>query len=161
MNGKNDKPRIVIVLTETCPVDRLWRAANEAPEAGAAELLALFIDDERWQRIASLPFTREFAMTGGSAEFTAARARRLFAETTARIRQEVDRLARESGRVVAFETLPGSDSERTSRLLGPGRHLLIAGRDIEKLPIYAQLASLEVEIRFVEAEPPGKLTEQR
>lgn len=160
MNGKDDKPRIVIVLTETCPVDRLWRAANELPESGAAELLALFVDDERWQRIASLPFTREFAKTGGSVEFTAARARRLFAEATARIKQDIDRLARESGRTVVFETLPGSDSERTSRLLGTGRHLLIAGRDIQKLPIYTQFARLEIEIRFIEAESPGPVQGQ-
>lgn len=153
MSRKVDEVRVIIALTEASPVQELWQAAIEACEDSPADVLVVYVDDERWQRAASLPFTREIPKLGGCAvDFTARRAERLFADAVAAIKGELDALAEQSGRAVSFETLPGSDHERTKRLIGPGaRHMLIAPAALMQFPVYAELTRFEIEVRIVES----------
>lgn len=60
--------RIVIAVTETTPVARLWEAALRLLRDTPAELTALYVQDDRWRRAASLPFTREILRSGGVAD---------------------------------------------------------------------------------------------
>jgi hypothetical protein len=59
------KHRVVIAVTETSPVARLWDAALRLLRESPADLVALYVEDDRWHRVASLPFTREILRSGG------------------------------------------------------------------------------------------------
>jgi hypothetical protein len=151
MAESSETRRIVIAVTETCPVAALWRAAIDAAGETSAELVVVFVDDERWQRIASLPFTREFPRLGGAAaDFTVQRARQLLAESAARVKAEIDRLAAASGRAISFEMLAAADPEKTERLFGAGKHLCITTSSLTRHPLYTELTRLKLDIRFVD-----------
>ena len=152
MASESDKVRVIIAVTEASPVQELWRAALEACEGTTAEVVAVFVDDERWQRAASLPFTREISkLGGGPVEFTTRHASRLFAETVATVKRELDALAAQSGRAITFETLAGSDPAQTKHLVGSDmRHLLFAPPALMRFPLYAELTRLEIDIRIIE-----------
>ena len=85
MEKREGQVRILIAVTETSPVADLWRAALTRRE-GDAELIALFLSDDRWHRAASLPFTREISRLGAVADFTRQRADQLYRESVERIR---------------------------------------------------------------------------
>lgn len=150
MAGSNEVRRIVIAVTDSCPVAELWRAAIEAARESSGELVAVYVDDERWQRIASLPFTREIPKLGGTAaDFTAQRARQLLADSAARVKAEIDRLAAESGRVISFEMLTVADKQQAERLFGAGKYLCITSSSLTRHPLYTELIRLKLDIRIV------------
>ena len=98
MAKSKQSQRVVIALTETSPVPDLWEAAMRAVEGSSAELVAIFLHDERWERAASLPFTREVSLAGGAAsDFTAQRAARLLGETAAKMQKNIEELASRAG----------------------------------------------------------------
>ena len=75
MKITDDKLRVVIAVTASSPLAALWHAAMNLLDESPGQLVALFIDDDRWQRAASLPFTREISRIGGAvADFTVQRA---------------------------------------------------------------------------------------
>ena len=153
MAGNNKTRRIVIVVTETCPVAELWHAAISAVQESSGELVAVYFDDERWQRIASLPFTREIPKVGGTAaDFTVQRAQQLLAESAARVKEQIDKLAAESGQHISFETLSAADQERAQRLFGAGGHLCITSSSFTRTPLYTELIRLKLDIRIVDPE---------
>lgn len=151
MAGSNETRRIVIAVTETCPVAELWRAAVNAAREMSGELVAVYVDDERWQRIASLPFTREIPKLGGAAaDFTLQRAQQLLAENAARVKAQIDKLAAESGQPISFEMLAVTDKEKAERLFGPGRHLCITSSSLTRHPLYTELIRLKLDIRIID-----------
>ena len=153
MANDRETVRIIFAFTDSRSIAELWRAAVGAAQGIEAELVAVYLDDERWYRAASLPFTREFPkIGGGSADFTRQRAEELIIETVSKIRSEINRLATESGQTIAFETLAESDHERIQLFVGKGKRLLIAPSTLARHPIYAELTRLEVDIRLVGAE---------
>ena len=86
MKLAESKRRIVIAVTETTPVQRLWGAAMRVLEDSPGELVTLFVAEDRWRRVASLPFTREISRTGRVADFTHNRAKQIQKDAVARTR---------------------------------------------------------------------------
>ncbi len=151
MKTNNDSVRIVIAVTETSPVQTLWRAALDRLREAPAEIVALFLADDRWHRVASLPFTCEISRIGGSiAAFTLQRAEQLNAEAVRRARRDIERLAAEANLALAFEVLSETDSNRIAELAGGSRNVIIAPSFIITQPIYAHFSRLGCRVELIE-----------
>lgn len=147
------KVRIVMAVTETTPVARLWEAARRLLRELPADLVTLYLEDDRWHRVASLPFTREILRSGGvPVDFTQQRAEQVTRERAARVREMITKLAAESKLETAFETLSESDPERLRAFIGSHENILVAPSFISARPIFAMLSELNCRIELVEAE---------
>ena len=152
MNQNDDKCRIVIAVTETTEVPRLWRAALQNVGRSEAELLALYLIDNHWHRAASLPFTREISrIGGGDADFTVKRADQLSKEAQQRIEQIVRKLAEDSGLAYAFKAVSEIDPNLRAELVADYRTVLIASSVVSRRPIFTQLEQLNWHIELIEA----------
>jgi len=152
MNRNEDIRRIVIVMTESTPVQRLWETAMRTATETPADVLAVFIHDERWERAASLPFTREVSSVGGgSADFTQQRAEQLLAESAAGLRARINRLARKAGRDVAFQVLPESDEALVRNILGQGKSIIVGSRVLAEHPLYVEFTTLARRVVLIES----------
>lgn len=150
MTTDSDRRRIVIALTETSPVPRLWHAAMARHAESPADLLTLFLQDERWLRAASLPFTREFPRSGGrSTEFTHERAREVGQETARQAKRLIEQLADKAKTQVMFETVLQPDRGRLIELIGEYQSILIAHDAITALPIYVHFVELGCHIELI------------
>ncbi len=148
----DSKFRVVIAVTETTPVSPLWHAAMQVLEESPAELVALFVEDDRWRLAASLPFTREFSRIGGTeVDFTRQRAEQISREVVARVHQVIRRLAADAELTPNFEVSRESDRVRIKEIVGSSQNVLVAPSCISNWPIYAMLSKLECRILLVEA----------
>lgn len=146
------KRRVVIAVTESCPVSALWREAMSLMSETPTDLMALFVDDQRWHRAASLSFTREISrLSGAVAEFTTQRAEELNREAIKRVQQQIEKLAAEAKLALTFEVLPESDQKRIKALLGAGHNVLVAPSFIRTRPIYAHFTRCKCRIMLIEA----------
>jgi hypothetical protein len=151
MSTSDESLRVVIALMESSPVARLWHAAMQAVSGSPAKLIALYLHDERWQRAASLPFTREISTVGGSSsDFTSRRAEQLLATTVSHLQTRIEQLATEAGLSIAFEILP--ESGQAQALVGRGKNIVIGLSDLVEHPIYAELIQLDLQILLIESE---------
>jgi hypothetical protein len=106
MNSPSNKRRVFLAITETSPLSELWRAVTEHLGDAQAELVTVFVSDDRWRRAASLPFTREISGVSGSSEnFTLQRAEQIDKDAVASAQCEIRQLAAEAELQVAFEFL--------------------------------------------------------
>ena len=127
MKTTDNRLRVVIAITESSPLEALWRAAMKLMSESPAELMALFVDDERWRRAASLPFTCEVSRIGGAvADFTVQRAEQVNKEAIARMQHRIEQLASNADLSLGFEVLPESDQKRINELVGSDQNILIA-----------------------------------
>ena len=154
------KLRVVIAVTETTPVTRLWKAALQLLRESPADVATLYVEDDRWHRVASLPFTREILRSGGvPVEFTRQRAEQVSKERAARVQEVISELAAEANLKPAFEVLSESDAERLREFIGSHENILVAPSFISTRPIFAVLTELNCRIQLVEAdeeeEPPA------
>ena len=154
------KLRVVIAVTETSPVARLWEAALRLLRESPADLVALYVEDDRWHRVASLPFTREILRSGGiPVEFTRQRAEQISRERAAHVHELIQKLAAESKLEAAFEVLRETDTSRLRDFIGSRENILIAPSFMSTRPIYATLTEMNCRIELVEAaeeeEPPA------
>lgn len=146
------KRRVVIAVSESSPLPDLWREAMNLLGESPSELMALFMDDDRWRRAASLPFTREISRVGGAvADFTAQRAEELNKEAITRMQERLEKLAEEAKLAFDFQVLPESDQKRIEELVGTAQNVLIAPSFIKQRPIYAHLTRCECRILLIEA----------
>jgi hypothetical protein len=121
------KLRVVIAVTDTTPVARIWEAALHLLRESPADLVALYVEDDRWHRIASLPFTREISRSGGvPVEFTRQRAEQVSRERAARVQELIEKLAAKSNLEPAFEVLSESDAGRLREFIGSHENILVA-----------------------------------
>jgi hypothetical protein len=154
MTKSERKPRkdlVVIAITELAPVQRIWREALQFIEESRTELHALFVEDERWHRAASLPFTREISrVSGAGADFTVQRAIEVHRETIDRARRQLQQLAAESERELAFEVLPESDQKRIRDLAADGDCIVIAPEILAEQPVFRELQELGCRIVLIE-----------
>ena len=147
------KLRVVIAVTETTPVARLWETALRLLREAPAELAALYVQDDRWYRVASLPFTREILRSGGVAvEFTQQRAEQVSRERAARVQEAIRKLAEEANLKPVFETLNESDAERLRQFISSHENILVAPSFMSTRPIFTALTELNCRIELVEAE---------
>ena len=152
MTKDDVKLRIVIAVTETTPVALLWEAALRLLRESRAELAALYVRDDRWHRVASLPFTREILRSGGVAvEFTRQRAEQVSRERAARVREAIRKLAAEAQLEPVFESLDESDTLRLREFIGSRENILVVPSFISTRPIFALLSELNCRIELVEA----------
>jgi hypothetical protein len=140
-------------VTETTPVARLWEKALRLLRESPADLAALYVQDDRWHRVASLPFTREILRSGGVAvEFTQQRAEQVSRERAAHVQELVQKLAAEANLKAAFEILSESDAERLREFIGNHENILVAPSFISTRPIFAVLSEMNCRIELVDAE---------
>jgi hypothetical protein len=152
MKKSDVRRRVVIAITESSPLSELWNEAMNLLRESPADLMALFMDDERWRRAASLPFTREVSRVSGATEdFTAQRAEQLNREAITRMQQRMEKLAEEAKLALAFEVLPESDQKRIEELVGTAQNVLIAPSFIKKRPIYTHLTRCDCRILLIES----------
>lgn len=143
--------RVILAVTESSRLTDLWRIAMQSLKESQAELIALYLHDERWHRAASLPFTREISKTGGgSTKFTSQRAEQLLSETVARLRKDIDALAIEAGLRIDFEALPEADLARTRWIVEGDEIVMIAPAEMTKHPVVTELKRFNLRIFFVE-----------
>ena len=153
MTTTENRHRVVIAVTETSPVAALWEAALRLLRKAPADVVALYFEDDRWHRVASLPFTREISRFGGvAADFTLERARAVSRERATRVQELLLKLAAESDLKPAFEILPETDAARLRELIGSYENVLIAPSFISTRPIFATFAELKCRVELVEAE---------
>jgi len=149
----DDRLRVVIAVTESSPLAALWHAAMNLLDESPGQLVALFINDDRWRRAASLPFTREISRIGGAvADFTVQRAEQVNKEAIKRTQQRIEQLAAEADLALAFEVLPEPDQKRIQELVGNDQNVLIAPAFITTRPGYAHLTRLDCRLLLIEAE---------
>jgi len=144
--------RVIIAVTESSPLLELWQTAMQALEEAEAEVVALFLHDERWQRAASLPFTREVSKTGSSTNFTRQRADQVLSDTVEHLRKRMNELATGTGLTIHFEALPESEVSGTKRVVEGEENVLIAPADLTEHPVVSELKSLNFRIYFVESD---------
>jgi hypothetical protein len=146
----------VIAMTEASPVAEMWRVAMRFLGDSRADLVALFLADDRWLRVASLPFTREFPRVGGRpSEFTRQRAEELHRDAAREARRLIDALAGEARIKTVFEILSESDRARLAELVGGASSILIAPTLIRSRPVYAELIEIGCRIELIEAPKPA------
>ena len=146
------KVRVVIAVTETTPVALLWETALRLLRESRAELAALYVRDDRWHRVASLPFTREIMRSGGVAvEFTRQRAEQVSRERAARVSEAIRKLAAEAQLEPVFVSLDESDALRLREFIGSRENILVAPSFISTRPIFALLSELNCRIELVDA----------
>ncbi len=152
MKASKENLRILIAVTEFSPVSELWQAAMRLADSSQAEYVALFIDDGRWRRAASLPFTREISRIGGVvADFTAERAEQVKTEAVTRTHRQLEQLASDANLVLAFEVLSESNQAHIQELLEVGQDILIAPSFLTNRPVYTHLARLDCQVLLIEA----------
>ena len=146
--------RVVIAVTELAPVQQMWDEAQQFLEESRAELHALFVEDKRWHRAASLPFTREISrVSGADADFTMQRAIALHEEAIDRAQQQLQQLAAESEHELAFEVLPESGQERIRDLASGAQCVVIASPALADQPVFSELKKLGCRVLLIDVVP--------
>jgi len=144
--------RVMLALNETSSLHDLWRAAMEDLAREHAELITVFISDDRWRRAASLPFTKEVSRASGSSmNFTPQRAEEVDRDAVKRTQGRLERLAMDSETQLVFEILAEQEATRIHEFVRSESDLLIAPSFFKGRPIYAELARLKCRILLVDA----------
>lgn len=149
------RPRVVVAVSETAPIEALWRVTTQWLTTADAEVVSVYIADDRWQRAASLPFTREFSRTGRPAtDFTLQRAQQVHNAAIKRVRERLQQLAAAAKRPLIFEILADADEHRLQEILGLGTTVIIAPSLIARDPLFARLTQFDARIELVNENDP-------
>jgi hypothetical protein len=145
--------RVMLAVTETSPLDKLWQSLIENLAGSRAEVVTVFVSDDTWRRVASLPFAVEISrVSGARAAFTQRRARQLGEDAAGRTRQRIEQLAAGTGLQLAFEVLTTTEAGQLRRLVDVERDLLIAPSLLEDLPLLSELAMRHRKVLLVEVD---------
>ncbi len=155
MTKRSDKPRVdrvVITITEVVPVRHMWREALRLLQGSPAELVALFLSDDRWHRAATLPFTREISRVSGSHEdFTAKRASKVHRDAIDRIRAELERLAGEEEQELEVDVLPESEQQKIRERVAGSPSVLVVPSFMANHPLFEELKKEGCEIVVIDS----------
>ena len=152
-NNTNDLRRILLAVTETTPLARLWRAVAEHLANDHVELKTIFISDDRWHRAASLPFTREISRIGRSnVKFTPKRAEQINKDAVDRIRFQLQSLADEAKVQFVFEVLREQQAAQLRDLVSVEQDVLIVPSHLRGWSVYAEFTRLNCPILLVDTE---------
>jgi len=152
-SNTNDLRRILLAVTETSPLTRLWRVVAEHLVGAHGELITLFISDDRWHRAASLPFTREISRIGRrNVEFTSKRAEQIDRDVVDRTRLQLQRLADEAELRFVFEVLREHQTTELHKLVSVQHDVLIVPSYLRGSPVYTEFARLNCQILLVDTE---------
>ena len=150
MKKRNEGRLIILAVTERSPLPALWRVVTEHLENPHDEVVTLLLRDDRWQRAASLPFTREVSrISGRHTNFTQWRAAQIDDQVAARLARQLQRLASDAKQRVAFEILSESNVEAILEERSITADVLIASAELKHRPVYAKLVELRCRLLFV------------
>ena len=152
--SENDRhERVIIALTEACPIADLWEAAMQAISDTNTELLVVFLHDERWHRAASLPFTREISQVGGGArDFTLQRAEQILEEKAGTLRKSIEKRAERAGLTTAFQVLAETDQVQTRTLLASDTNIVVGPSVLAQHPVFLELQSIVKRMILIESD---------
>ena len=152
-SSTNDLRRILLAVTETSPLTRLWHAVAENLADTRVELITIFVSDDRWHRAASLPFTREISRIGRSnVKFTPKRAEEIDKDVVDRTRLQLQRLADEAELQFVFEVLREHQTSQLHDLVSVEHDVLIVPSYLRGWPVYAEFTRLNCQILLVDTE---------
>jgi hypothetical protein len=152
-SSTNDPHRILLAVTETSPLVRLWDAVAEHLADTRVELVTIFVSDDRWHRAASLPFTREISRVGrANVKFTPKRAEQVNNDVVDRTRIQLQHLADEADLQFVFEVLQEHQAARLRDLVSDKQDVLIAPSHLTGWSVYAEFARLNCPILLVDTE---------
>lgn len=150
MKKRNEGRLIILAVTERSPLPALWRVVTEHLENPHDEVVTLLLRDDRWQRAASLPFTREVSrISGRHTNFTQWRAAQIDDQVAAQLARQLQRLASDAKQRVAFEVLPESNVEAILEERSITADVLIASAELKRRPVYAKLVELRCRLLLV------------
>ncbi len=153
MSEGRDLLRVLLAVTETSPVERLWQSLIDQVADARAEVVTVIVSDDSWRRAASLPFTREFSrISGVQAAFTHHRAEQVRADAAGRARERLESLAEDSDVELEFEVLSEDEEARVATVVTVERDILIAPSVLEGKPLFVELARLHRRVVLVEAD---------
>ena len=153
---QGSKRRALLVVTETSPLEKLWRALLDDLADAQADVVAVFVSDDRWTRAASLPFTKEISrLSGGSEIFTARRAEQVVGDMVERVQQRIRQLAADRQVRLVFEILHEQEPSRIREFVRIEHDVLIVPSVLRHWPDFADLARLERRVVFVDDEEPA------
>ena len=157
MQAEQDrKRRALLVVTETSPLEKLWRALLDDLADAQADVVAVFVSDDRWTRAASLPFTKEISrLSGGSEIFTARRAEQVVGDMVERVQQRIRQLAADRQVRLVFEILHEQEPSRIREFVRIEHDVLIIPSVLRHWPDFADLACPERRVVFVDDEEPA------
>jgi hypothetical protein len=157
MSENKLRERVVIALTETSSIADLWETAMQAISSSDAELIVIFLHDERWHRAASLPFTREISQVGGgTSDFTLQRAEQLLAQKVRSLRNSIEERAKSAGLPVAFRVLPETDQAQTRTLVDCDASIIIGPAVLAEHPVFLELKSVVKRMVLIEPDSESK-----
>lgn len=144
--------RVMLAVTDTSSLQDLWHAAMEHLAGERAELITVFVRDERWRRAASLPFTVEVSRAGGgSMNFTLQRAEEVDRDAVIRTQGRLQQLATDNDVQMVFEILAEHEATRFHEFVRSESDLLIVPSFFKGRPFYSELARLKCQILLVDA----------
>jgi len=149
---KSELRRIMLAITESSSLRELWSAVEDHLASEPAELITLYLSDDRWHRAASLPFTREIARFGGrSADFTPQRADQVGRDAMQRAHAQLRQLATDARIELAFEMLPENELTRLQEFVTSESDVLIAPAFFKGQPVYAELTRLKCRLLLIDS----------
>lgn len=153
MSEGRDLLRVLLAVTETSPVERLWQSLVDQVADARAEVVTIIVSDDSWRRAASLPFTREFSrISGMPAAFNHHRAEQVRADAAGRARQRLEHLAEDSQVEIRFEILSEEEDARVGTVVKVECDILIAPSALEGKPLFARLARRHRKVVLVEVD---------
>lgn len=155
MKNRNEErriERIAITVTEVVTVSQMWRTALQLAKGPSVELVAVLLSDDRWQRAATLPFTREISrLSGAHADFTLQRASEVHKDTIETVRKELQQLASEASLETAVEVMPESDRDKIRGRLAGSDSTLVVPALLANHPLLKELEALGCRITLVDS----------
>ena len=153
MTDVDDIRRVMLAITETSPLEKLWQSLVEHVAGSRAEVVAVFVSDDTWRRVASLPFAVEVSrISGARVAFTQRRAEQLGEVAAGCARQRIEQLAAGTGLQLVFEVLTTTEAGQLQRLVDVERDLLIAPSLLEDMPLLSALAVRHRKVLLVEVD---------
>jgi len=143
----------MLAVSESSSLQELWRTAMEHLADEHAELITVYVRDDRWRRAASLPFTEEVSRaSGGSMNFTPQRAEEVDRDAAVRTRGQLQQLATESKVQLAFEIIAEHEATRIHEFVRSEADLLIAPSFFEGQPFHSEMVRLKCRILLVDSD---------
>lgn len=160
MKKKRSEPRrVMLAVTETSSLLDLWRAAMRLLGGRRAELISVFVADDRRRRAASLPFTEEVSRFGGArSNFTRERAEQVDRDAVERTQGQLRQLAEESKIQFSFEIIGEHEAARIREYVTSDTDVLIVPSFLKGMPIYTELTRLKCRIEVVDSEDLSDMT---
>lgn len=152
MNDTRSDRKVFLAVTERSALPELWKAVEEELHDACVELVTLFVNDARWHRAASLPFTQEVSRIGGSRRaFTPQRAAQVESQILGWIWRQVRELAEGTELKITFEILTEHEAGWLRNVTSTEEDIFIVPASLRTGPLHPELSRLTCRVLFVDA----------